>query len=736
MSNGNDEPNVPRPSSSRPEDENSESGAKTSAGETEKDSVETSTPESTPPSAPNDSQPNDGEAGEPGPGESQQSDSQQAESQQGDSGRWAESTPDGGAESGADDQSDTVSMSLSDRQEAAGPEPEEMRLSDRQAEPETLAQDSSAQGRQESSDPDPHESDSAPQESSDSAQQKDDSAPSTEALPQAPSYDAPQAPSYPPTAPTPQAASYPDDQAPPFASPSDEGQNRFQPQPPGSDQPRSDRYGSDQPRSDQYGAPDQGGLPPYPSAGPSQGGPHDAQGPPPGGPAYGGPQHGGPQSDASPYAPYGGPQNAQHGGPQGPQPGGPQNAQYGAAQGPQYGGPQQSPVPQQTGSGGPGHSQSIPQPAPAPGFAGGATATRADSRPRNKKKGRLPLFIALGSVLLVLVLVAVGFLVINSVNKNNYGPDKVAEEYVAALSKGDFAAAEKIAPSPRPEGTNLDLLSKDFTEGSAAKVSNAKVESSTVDGDNGKVLVSYELDGSSYQVELPAKKEGKQDLFFDKWTLTGPALHVISLDIPAADGMTVNGNDYQAQAGTTSFAVYPGSYEFKIPASKWVGEASDTAEVNFPQAFAPGEKPSNEQVAPLTLNLSLSPTDAFQKEVQKQVEDELKKCFDNKDIKPKCEFINFDPTEIPVGGTDDKLADLAKKDTAKWTIKDMPKVKASFGVGDSSTGSFFTDKQGSFDFSVDGKQRGSSYFSNGNPLSVSGSVKIDGDKLSIEFFDF
>ncbi|WP_309132812.1 hypothetical protein [Brevibacterium sp.] len=709
MSNGNDEPKVPRPSSKGPEDSTSESAAK-SADATSQDSVETSKPDSTP-SAPNDSRPNDsGSSPEPA-SETSANDSATGPTAEHDSRSASKPEPeprskpepesgskpepeseappaadDGSTDieaedsspasvgadsraSSADDQSDTVSMSLADRQDAAGPSPEEMRLSDRQAEPDTPSQG-------------------------------DEPAASTEALPQAPTYSAPDAPAYPPTAPSPQTSSYPGDQAPPL-------------------------------------------TPPYPDSGPAQGGPREPQGPPPGAPHYGeaqqqnGPQYGGPgpQQTGSPSAPYGAPQ---HGGPQGPQhggPQGPQTAQYGAVPGPQYGGPQQSPVPQQSGSG-PGHSQSIPQPAPAPGFAGGATATRADSRPRTKKKGRLPLFIALGSVLLVLVLVAVGFLVINSVNKNNYGPDKVAEEYVAALSKGDFAAAEKIAPSPRPEGTNLDLLSKNFTEGSSAKVENAKVESSSVEGDSGKVVVSYELGGTAYNVELPAKKDGKQDLFFDKWTLTGPALHVISLDIPAADGMTVNGTEYQAQAGTTSFAVYPGNYDFKIPASKWVGEASDTAEVNFPQAFAPGEKPNTEQVAPLTLNLSLSPTPDFEKEVQKQVEAELKKCFDNKDIKPKCKFINFDPTQIPVGGTDDKLDDLAKKDTAEWKIKEMPQVKASFGVGDTSTGSFFTDKQGSFDFSVDGKQRGSSYFSNGNPLSVSGSVKIDGDKLSIEFFDF
>lgn len=515
-----------------------------------------------------------------------------------------------------------------------------------------------------------------------------------------------------------------------------------------------------------FGAAAAGGLFGASSArpnGPAQNGPAQ-NGSGQGGPGQGGPAQNGP----GPYQPGPGqPQSGQFGpaqnGPAQNGPGQPGPAQPGPGQaggnayssssfdnGP-YGqtNPYQSPTgsgPQtasgpQTGSGprtgsGPGSSQALPQPAPAPGFAGGTTATsRAAARP-TKKKGKLPLFIALGSVLLVLVLVLVGFLVINSVNKNNYGPDTVAEDYVAALNKGDFAAAEKIAPSPRPEGTNMDLLSKNFTDASSAKIENAKVETSQVDGDTGKVTVTYELDGSTYNVDLPAKKDGKQNLFFDKWTLTGPALHVISLDVPAADGLKINGTDYTAQAGTTAFAVYPGNYDFSIPASKWVSEASDTAAANFPQAYAPGDQPSTDQVSPLTLNLALSPTPDFEKEVQKQVEAELNKCFDNKDIKPKCKFIKFDPTQIPVGGTDDKLEDLAKDNTAKWTMKKMPQVKASFGMGDTNTGSFFTETNGSFDFSVDGKAAGSSYFSNDNPLSVSGSVKIEGDKLTVEFFDF
>src|SRR5699024_56559 len=101
---------------------------------------------------------------------------------------------------------------------------------------------------------------------------------------------------------------------------------------------------------------------------------------------------------------------------------------------------------------------------------------------------------------------------------------------------------------------------------------------------------------------------------------------------------------------------------------------------------------------------------------------------------PKCDFIKFDPSEIPVGGSDKKLDDLAKKDTAKWDMKEMPKVKASFGAGDTNTGSFFTEKPGKFDFTVDGKKAGSSYFSNGNSLSGSGTAKVDGDRLSVGFF--
>src|SRR5699024_1254688 len=156
---------------------------------------------------------------------------------------------------------------------------------------------------------------------------------------------------------------------------------------------------------------------------------------------------------------------------------------------------------------------------------------------------------------------------------------------------------------PRPEGTNVDLLSKEFTDASSAKIDKAKVESSTVDGDKGTVVVSYELDGTAYNVELSAQKDGKQDLFFDKWSLTGPALNVVSLDSPVADVLTVNVEEDQAKSGTSSFAVYAGLYVFEIPSSKWVSEASVTAQVNFPKAFTPGGEPKEGQVAPTTLNL-------------------------------------------------------------------------------------------------------------------------------------
>src|SRR5699024_9074224 len=163
-----------------------------------------------------------------------------------------------------------------------------------------------------------------------------------------------------------------------------------------------------------------------------------------------------------------------------------------------------------------------------------------------------------------------------------------------------------------------------------------------------------------------------------QWSLTRPQLNALSLGSPAPDGLTVNGEEYEAKTGTTSFPVYPRSYHCGTPSSKRDSQPSDTAQDNIPHAFSPGGEPKEGQVAPTTLNLDLSPTKAFKKEVQKQVEAELKKCFDNKSIEPKCDFIKFDPSEIPVGGSDKKLDDLAKKDTAKWDMKEMPKVKASF----------------------------------------------------------
>jgi hypothetical protein len=565
-------------------------------------------------------------------------------------------------------------------------------------------------------------------------------------------------------APSGSGSSVPDDQAPPLGTPGDNPPSRPTVAPAASQQSQPPQYSGPGAQNDQSFGPGTGpgaqndqsfGFGPQGGAN-GQGGPQS--GPYPGAPSPSDqPQNGQYPNNQyqSPQQPNGGYPGAQ---PQGAQPQGGQqpggqysNAAYpGASNQPPYPGAQNQPGQYnsaqnqsgqyQTGSGpnaqqtGSGPSQAIPQPAPAPGFAGGqSTATRAENRP-DKKKSKLPLFITLGAVALVIVLVLVGFFVVGSVNKNKYGPDKVAEDYVEALNKGDFAAAEKIAPSPRPEGTNLDLLQKEFTDSSSAKIEKAKVESSKTDGDKGTVVVSYELDGSPYNVELAAKKDGKQDLFFDKWTMKGPDLNVISLDVPGADGLAVNGKDYKAKSGTTSFAVYPGSYDFTIPKSKWISEASDTAKVNFPKAFAPGGQPNKGQVSPTTLNLELSPTGAFDKEVQKQVEKELKKCFDTKKFKPACKGMEkYDFGEVSVGGTKKTLNDAGKKNSGSYNIKKMPKVKPNISP-DPTVGSFFTEQKGEFDFEAKSNRAGETFFSNGNAIDVNGEVKIEDDSITVKFW--
>ncbi|GAA4285070.1 hypothetical protein GCM10022261_26010 [Brevibacterium daeguense] len=390
----------------------------------------------------------------------------------------------------------------------------------------------------------------------------------------------------------------------------------------------------------------------------------------------------------------------------------PDQQQYGYQQGqPQYG---SGPAPAYSTSGpSMNYAGSTPQPAPAPGYVA--------QQQQPKKKSKMPLILSLVAVGVVILLVVIGAVVISSVNRSQYGPDKVAEKYLEALQSGDIAAVNEIAAPTVPNGANETLLEPAYVQNSEEKITEAAVEETTVEGDTATMAASYSLGGQPYEMTLTATKDGKQGLFFDNWVLAPPTLQTIAIELPKLDGVTVNGQEFTPQEGRTEYAVLPGSYHVSTPEGKYFQAAEDQVTVGFSES---------EQPQPATMNVDVQPTEGFHDEVQKLVDEKLDECAKNTSImNDGCPF-NADATD-PRSGM--KVSEDGVEDSVSYTIDSKPKVEASMSA-DLAAGSFYTTEPGRYSFKADSKTAGSGAWTGSGALSPGGTVIIDGDSLSIEFF--
>lgn len=358
-------------------------------------------------------------------------------------------------------------------------------------------------------------------------------------------------------------------------------------------------------------------------------------------------------------------------------------------------------------------------PAPAAAYPGGPQGSGTAPA---KKKSKTPLIITLVSAAVVVALVIVGIVVVNVINKNQYGPDKVAEKYLDALSSGDFEKASSIVEPTVPEGTNDSLLDPKYAAKSTEKITDASVKDTQINGDKATITTSYTVGDQPYDMTLTATKDGKQGLFFDKWTLAGPTLQTIAMDLPAIDGVTVNGEAFTPASGRTVYAVLPGSYDVATPEATYYTSAKDQVSVGF----STEETPTAQE-----MNLAVEATDQYQTDVQKAVETKIDECAKSKDVMNEgCPF-NADARD-PVA--DKTVKEDAKKDSVKYTVDRQPKVDATLDT-DLAAGSFLTDSAGKVSFEADSKTAGKGAWTGSQTIYPSGTVKIDGDKLSIEFYE-
>ncbi|WP_198394581.1 hypothetical protein [Brevibacterium yomogidense] len=369
----------------------------------------------------------------------------------------------------------------------------------------------------------------------------------------------------------------------------------------------------------------------------------------------------------------------------------------------------------------PASGDTVPQPAPAPGYAPGDPAPTRQRDGKKTGKSKLPLILSLSAVGVVLVLVVVGALVVMNMNRTQYGPETVAQQYLDAVAAGDLAAAQEVTTATVPNGANEALVSPEIFSGSDSAIEDVQVGEADIDGDVATMTASYTLGGQDYELPLTAEKSGKQGVFFDEWTLQPPVLQTLSLDLTQTADATVNGESVDLATGDTEYAVMPGSYELVVPETKYTEEGSAAISVGF----APDEAPQ-----PAALNVTIGVTDAYKKDVVKAVEAQLDECLESEKLETDCGFFERDSFQSE---DEKKTYDKLKKDGVEFDLEKKPEIVVT-DFGATSTGSFYTDSDKPGKVVADVETEDGTEYELTSDLHPAGTVEVEGDSIAITFF--
>lgn len=388
---------------------------------------------------------------------------------------------------------------------------------------------------------------------------------------------------------------------------------------------------------------------------------------------------------------------------------------------PQPGGPAPEPAHPQGGHGtpSPGATAEVPRPAPAPGYAP-ADAPATGKKEKRKGGSKLPLILSLSAVGVVLVLVVVGALVLMNVNRSQYGPETVAQEYLDAVAAGDLEAAQEITPATVPNGANEALVDPEVFAASASSIEDVQVSEADIDGDTATMTAAYTIDGQEYELPLAADRTGRQGVFFDQWTLQPPVLQTLSMDLTQTADATMNGEPVDLATGATEYAVMPGSYELVVPETTYTKEGSSAITVGF----APDAEPQ-----PATLDVSIEVTDAYKEDVTDAVKSKLDECLESGNLETDCGFFNRDSF---ASAEEKETYDTLETEGVEYEMTEEPTIVVTdYGVP--GTGSFYTDDESPGEVEAVVEDEDGAEYSLTSELRPSGTVTVDGDSLSVSF---
>lgn len=366
--------------------------------------------------------------------------------------------------------------------------------------------------------------------------------------------------------------------------------------------------------------------------------------------------------------------------------------------------------------------QTVPQPdalAPTPNAATGAAplpqspagttsmpvAAPGANQPLNPKTKKTILIS--GIVIGVLIVLGVAYSVLNL---TVFSAKSVAQQYLTAISSGDYAKANDIA-DPQVGKDQLKLLSNDVAKSDNATIANPHIDSVQNAGNVATVEVTYSLNGKNMTDTLTINKSGSKFMIFSNWEISTPLLKTVSVSVPdtvsslSINGIDVTSKNAQKKSGNTwSLRVYPGTYKVKTADSKYI--TSDTVTIR-----------TNSEDYDSTDSISIKPTKELKTALSDAVKTQLDECAKSTDYEPEdCPF------GLSLYGDDDDYRNFA------WSIIKYPKI-SNINLEDGS----FSTESGKAKCTYEEKKYDDSWGSEdtSDTFNTSGSFTIKNDKLKV-----
>ena len=301
-------------------------------------------------------------------------------------------------------------------------------------------------------------------------------------------------------------------------------------------------------------------------------------------------------------------------------------------------------------------------------------------------------------------------IVYGALNATVFSAKSVAQNYLTAISDGDYAKAGEIA-DPQVNTQQRKLLSNAIAKADNATISNPQVTDVRSAGGQSTVTVSYSINGKTVEDSLTISKSGSQFVIFPNWKIMTPLLKSITISTSdTIDSLNVNGVDVSAKNaekvsdGTWTLRVYPGTYAISTGKSEYM--TSNTVSVH-----------TNEDATAL---VKVKATSKLQEALSNAVNAKLDECAKSTDYAPEnCPFGLY-------------VYDEEDYRNFAWSISVYPKITDI----DLNTGTFYS-RQGKTKVTYEEKNYDDSWEPEDDTTTfhASGSFTIRNGKVSVTLDD-